>query len=242
MKAPLLLLFASLAAGAAELRVAAAASLAEAMGEIVSAYEKAHGTKVTPVFAGSNVLARQIEEGAPLDVFVSADKATMEKSAAAGLVRDVAPLLSNALVVAVATDSEAKVSSAEDLGTFRRIAIGDPTAVPAGVYTKEWLVKKGLWESIGPRCVGSENVRSALAVLEAGNADAAIVYRTDAAVSKKVKVAWTVPEGEAPAVVYPAAVCTATRQPAEAERFAGFLRSEEAKKIFTARGFGWVGE
>jgi molybdate transport system substrate-binding protein len=240
VKALLLYLLIPLAATAGELRVAAAASLAEAVTEVAAAYQKTHGTKVTPVFAGSNVLARQIEEGAPLDVFLSADEATMDKVAKAKLVNDVTPLLTNALVVVVPAEAEARVSATADLAEFKRIAIGDPVAVPVGVYTKAWLTKAGLWESIAPKCIGSENVRAALAAVEAGNTDAAIVYRTDAAISKKVKVGWTVPTGEAPAIVYPVAVCTGTKQPDEAKRFADFLKSEEAKKIFTARGFGLV--
>ena len=238
MKALLLLVLTALAAAAGELRVAAAASLAESVNEVATAYQKAHGTKVTPVLAASNVLARQIEEGAPIDVFISADEATMTKVEKAKLVNNVTKLLTNSLVVVVPTESDAKASGGSDLANFKRIAIGDPAAVPAGVYAKTWLTKQNLWESIGPKCVGCENVRAALATLESGNADAAIVYKTDAAVSKKVKVAWTVPAGEAPAIIYPVAVCTATKQADEAKKFADFLKSEEASKIFTARGFG----
>ncbi|MCW1887162.1 molybdate ABC transporter substrate-binding protein [Luteolibacter flavescens] len=238
MKALLLLLLASLAATAAELRVAAAASLAETVTEIAAAYEKAHGTKVTPAFAGSNVLARQIEAGAPLDVFISADEATMKKVEEAKLVRDVTKLLTNSLVIVVPAESATTVTSGKDLANFKRIAIGDPAAVPAGVYAKTWLTGQKLWDSIGPKCIGSENVRAALAAVESGNADAAIVYKTDAAISKKVKIAWTVPASESPAVIYPVAVCTGTKQADEAGKFAGFLKSEEASKIFAARGFG----
>jgi len=238
MKALLLLALTALAAAAGELRVAAAASLAESVNEVATAYQKAHGTKVTPVLAASNVLARQIEEGAPLDLFISADEATMAKVEKAKLVSNVTKLLTNSLVVVVPAESDAKVTGAADLANFKRIAIGDPAAVPAGVYAKTWLTKQNLWETIGPKCVGTENVRAALAAVESGNADAAIVYKTDAAISKKVKVAWTVPAGEAPAIIYPVAVCTATKQADEAKKFADFLKSKEASKIFTARGFG----
>jgi molybdate transport system substrate-binding protein len=238
MKALLLLVLTALAAAAGELRVAAATSLAESVNEIAAAYQKANGTKVTPVLAASNVLARQIEEGAPIDLFISADEATMTKVEKAKLVSNVTKLLTNSLVIVVPNESDAKVTGGADLANFKRISIGDPAAVPAGVYAKAWLTKQNLWDSIGPKCVGCENVRAALAALESGNADAAIVYKTDAAVSKKVKVAWTVPAGEAPAIIYPVAVCTATKQADEAKKFADFLKSEEASKIFTARGFG----
>lgn len=242
MKATLLrtALFLSLGwiARADEIRVAAAASLAEAVTEISAAYEKEHGEKATPVFAGSNVLARQLEEGAPLDVFISADEATMEKVLKAKLVKEPTPLLTNALVVVVPVDSSATVSSAEDLLKLKRISIGDPAAVPAGVYAKTWLSKAGLWEQVEPKCVASENVRAALAAVDSGNVDAAIVYKTDAAVAKKAKVAWTVPDDALPPIIYPVAVCTGTKHEEEATRFAAFLKSEKATAIFKARGFG----
>ena len=223
---------------AAELRVAAAASLTEAVTEITAAYAKESGKKATPVFAASNVLARQIEEGAPIDVFISADEANMTKVAKANLVKEPTPLLTNSLVVVVPDDSSAKIGSAADLDGLKRIAIGDPAAVPAGVYAKAWLSKAGLWEKIQPKTVPSENVRAALAVVEAGNVDAAIVYKTDAAISKKTKVAWSVPAADVPAIIYPVAICTASKQADEAKKFVEFLKSEKAAAIFKARGFG----
>jgi molybdate transport system substrate-binding protein len=246
MKRTLLRSFIALGLGfvarAEEIRVAAAASLAEAITEISTAYEKETGAKATPVFASSNVLARQIEEGAPLDVFLSADEATMEKAVKAKLVKEPVKLLTNSLVVVVPADSDAKVGSAADLAKLRKIAIGDPVAVPAGVYAKAWLSKAGFWDKLQDKFVGSENVRAALAAVEAGNADAAIVYKTDAAISKKVKVAWSVPEGEAPPIIYPVAVCSGSKHAQEAERFTKFLKSEKASTIFKSRGFGLKAE
>jgi molybdate transport system substrate-binding protein len=225
-------------ARAGEIRVAAAASLAEGVTEICKVYEAEHGSKATPVFAGSNMLARQIEEGAPVDVFISADERTMQKLLKAKLVEEPVPLLTNSLVVVVPEDSSAKIGAAVDLGGFKRIAIGDPAAVPAGVYAKAWLTKAGLWEKIEPKCVASDNVRAALAAVESGNVDAAIVYKTDAAVAKKAKVAWTVPTADVPLIMYPMAVCTGTKHEADTKRFAAFLKSEKATAIFKARGFG----
>ncbi len=235
--------FAILATGllahADEIRVAAAASLTEAVTEIATAYGKeAGGNKATPVFAASNVLARQIEEGAPIDVFISADEANMTKVEKAKLVKDSAPLLTNALVVVVPNDSSAKVGSAADLDGLKRIAIGDPAAVPAGVYAKAWLTKAGLWDKLQAKTVPSENVRAALAAVESGNVDAAIVYKTDAAVAKKSKIAWTVPTADVPAIIYPVAVCTASKHTEEAKKFVEFLHSAKATEIFKARGFG----
>jgi molybdate transport system substrate-binding protein len=233
------LLATGLLAHADEIRVAAAASLTEAVTEIAAAYGKeSGGGKATPVFAASNVLARQIEEGAPVDVFISADEANMDKVAKANLVKDSAPLLTNSLVVVVPNDSSAKIGSAADLDGLKRIAIGDPAAVPAGVYAKAWLTKAGLWEKIQPKTVPSENVRAALAVVESGNVDAAIVYKTDAAVAKKCKVAWTVPAADVPEIIYPVAVCTGSKHAEEAKKFVEFLHSAKATEIFKARGFG----
>lgn len=233
------MLFCTTLVQAGELRIAAAASLAESVTEIAESYQKAHGTKITPVFAGSNVLARQIESGAPVDVFVSADERTMDGLVKKDLINkeSVAPLLSNALVVVVRADSAHPLNSAEDLAKLSRIAIADPAAVPAGVYAKTWLTNRGLWESIQPKTVGAENVRAALAAVEAGNVDAAIVYRTDAAISQKVKIAYTVPDTETPAIVYPVGICRDTRDAEESKRFLAFLRDKAATDIFRKRGF-----
>jgi molybdate transport system substrate-binding protein len=239
---PLTFVATALLARGDEIRVAAAASLAEAMTEVCTGYEKEHGGKATPIFAGSNVLARQIEEGAPVDVFISADEATLEKLLKAKLVKEPTPLLTNSLVVVVPEDSSARIGVAADLRNLKRIAIGDPAAVPAGVYAKAWLGRAGLWEQIGPKCVANENVRAALAAVESGNVDAAIVYKTDAAISRKVKIGWTVPAGDAPAIVYPLAVCSESKHAVEAERFATYLKSEKAAAVFKTRGFGIAGK
>lgn len=232
-----MLLFAVAHAG--ELRVAAAASLAEAVTEIAKHYEAEHATKVTPVFAASNVLARQIESGAPVDVFLSADERTIDGLVKGGHIGkdSVKPLLSNALVVVVPADATRSIASANDLTGLSRLALGDPAAVPAGVYAKAWLSKAGQWDALQAKCVGTESVRAALATVEAGNADAAIVYRTDAAVSSKVKIAFTVPAAETPAIVYPAAVCARSHDAAAAKKFVDFLGSEKAAAIFRKRGF-----
>ena len=234
-----LLLIAHLA-HAGEVRVAAAASLSESITEIGAVYQSSHPeTKITPIFAGSNALARQIESGAPVDVFFSADEKTMNALVAGGRIdkEAVAPALSNALVVVVASDSTLSIQSADDLAKLRRLSIADPAAVPAGVYAKTWLTGRGLWEKIEPITVGAENVRGALAVVEAGNADAAIVYRTDAAVSRKVKVAFHVPAAESPAIIYPVALCKDAPNAAEAKPFVEFLQGEQAAAIFRKRGF-----
>ena len=181
----IILLLLTVSARADELFVSAAASLTDAMKDIGGRFEKQTGTKVTLNFAASSLLAKQIEEGAPADIFVSADEAQMDR-----LQKQIAPqtrrdLLTNKLVVVERQDAKLPLDKLDDLqsSAISRIAIADPKAVPAGVYAREVLTKKKLWDSLQSKIVPAENVRATLAVVEAGNADAAFVYKTDAMIS-----------------------------------------------------------
>jgi molybdate transport system substrate-binding protein len=189
-------------------------------------------------FGGSNDLARQIRAGAPAEVFVSASAERMDEVQGAGFVRpaDRVDLLSNRLVVVVPAAAATALASASDLLTVRRLALGDPEAVPAGIYARQWLEKSRLWERVRERVVPALDVRAALAAVESGNADAGIVYRTDAAISKRVRVALQVPEGEAPRIVYPAALLATANGPAP-RAFFEHLRSAEARAVFERLGF-----
>lgn len=240
---PILILFLSaLSLAAAEIRVSAAASLTQAMEKIASLYEAAHGDTLLLNFAGSNVLARQIEAGAPADVFFSADEANMAALLEKKLVdaSTITPLLSNSLVVIAPSDSALKIDSAAGLAatSIRRIALGDPAAVPAGVYARQWLESKGQWQAVAPKVVALANVRAALAAVESGNVEAGIVYKTDAAISSKVNVLFEVPSAEAPAIRYPVALCREAKQPEAGSRFLAFLKSPEALAVFRDHGFG----
>jgi len=192
----------------AEVNVCAAASLTDVMKEIAAAYEKQSGDKIMFNFAASSLLARQITEGAPADIFFSADETKMDDLEKAGLIvpetrRD---LLSNSLVIVVPNDSKLTIASPDELITkAQKIAISDPRAVPAGIYTKEYLSSLGLWEKLESKMVPTENVRAALAAVESGNVDAGFVYKTDANISKRVKVAFGVPVEKGPAIRYPVA-------------------------------------
>lgn len=186
------------------------------------------------------MLARQIEEGAPADVFISADEAQMDR-----LHKQIAPetrkdLLTNKLVVVIRSDSSARIAELADLtkAPFARIALADPQAVPAGVYAREVLKKAGLWEKIEPKIVPAENVRAALAVVEAGNADAAFVYKTDALSSSKVRVALQIPAELAPKIFYSMAILANSAHRVDAGRFLEFLKSDEAVQVFEKLGFG----
>lgn len=226
---------------AAEIRVFAAASLTDSMKEVASAYEKESGDRIVFNFGASSTLARQIEEGATADIFFSADEAKMDGLAAKGLIVNGTrkDRLSNVLVIVVAGENGAAVNSPRDLAAERikRVALGDPRAVPIGVYAREYLEKLKLWDAIKPKVVATENVRAALAAVEAGNADASIVYKTDAAISKKVKVAFEVPLEEGPKIRYPVAMVKDAREPRAARKFLIHLNTEEAGNVFKKYGF-----
>lgn len=237
------LAFSILAAGqllAEEITVFAAASLTNALTEIGADYEKATGDKVRFNFAAANTLARQIEAGAPADVFFSADEAQMDVLANKGLIDKGTrkALLGNMLVI-VTAPSGPVITKVADLGgsAIKRISVGDPKAVPVGVYAKKHLEKLGLWEALQPKLVPAENVRTALAVVESGNAEAGIVYKTDAAISRNVKVALEIPAAEGPKIVYPVALVADSRHAAAAKKFLARLADKEAGAVFTKLGF-----
>ena len=226
---------------AEQLQIFAAASLTDALKEIAPAYEAASGEKLQFNFAASNALARQIQEGAPADVFISADEAKMESLQRAGKILDGTrqSLLSNTLAVVVEIDSPLKLDSAQALTqpAVKRIALADTKGVPAGVYAKQYLEKIGVWEAVKDRVVPTENVRAALAAVESGNAEAGIVYKTDAAISKAVKVACEVPAKEGPDISYPFAVVKESKNPEAAIKFLDYLKSEPVLAIFRKYGF-----
>jgi molybdate transport system substrate-binding protein len=221
-----------------ELLVFAAASLTDALGEIGAAFEARTGVRVIYSFGGSNALARQIQAGAPADVFVSANLERMDELERAGLVRpaDRVSLLSNRLAIVVASSSELVVQLPRDLARARRLALGDPEAVPAGVYARRWLDGLGLWVRLSDRVVPTLDVRAALAAVESGAAEVGIVYRTDAALSRRVRVAFEVPAAEAPRILYPAAVLLSSTAP-EGRAFLDHLRSPRSRAVFTRLGF-----
>jgi len=226
---------------ATQITVFAAASLTDSLQEIGAAYEQRTGEQVVFNFAGSGTLARQIEAGAPADVFFSADEARMDWLESRSLVvtNSRRSCLGNMLAVVVARGEGAAVRSADDLATprVRRLAIGDPRLVPAGIYAKAWLEGRHLWKAVEPKVVPTENVRAALSAVEAGNVDAAIVYRSDAFISTKVRVALVVPGEEGPAIRYPVARLKASGQPLAAQAFLDELRRPEAQRVFARRGF-----
>src|SRR5438874_3750707 len=196
--------------------VSAAISLTDALTAAAREFARAGGGTIRFNFGPSNVLARQIINGAPVDLFVSADAAQMDVVAQAGLLDDQSRvnLLTNQLAVVVPNDRQRIFGSINDLAApaYRRVAIGDPAAVPAGVYAKQYLEREGLWAQIASRVVPSASVRAALTAVESGAADAAIVYRTDARMATRATIAWIVPADRGPTIVYPAGIVRTSKE------------------------------
>jgi molybdate transport system substrate-binding protein len=223
------------------LHVAAAVSLTDVLSDVGRRWDADGNPKVEFNFAASNVLARQILEGAPVDVFISADEAQMDRVISGGSAdtADRVILFTNQLVVVVPTGHALPGPPPDSLAdnAVKRVAIGDPQGVPAGVYAKTWLERLGLWRRTEPKIVPSASVRAALVAVEASNADAGIVYRTDARGDAKVTVAYEVPIADAPAILYPAAVLKHAAHPEAARKFIAFLQSAASRDAFTASGF-----
>jgi molybdate transport system substrate-binding protein len=228
---------------AGEITVFAAASLTDSLKEVAASYEKTTGEKVRFNFAASNVLAQQIQAGAPADIFFSADAAKMDALDKVGLIaRDTRKdLLGNSLVI-ITTDEKLTFTKADDLKqpSIRRLALGDSKAVPAGIYAKAWLENAGLWVALQPKIVSAENVRAAMAVVESGNAQAGIVYKTDAGISKTVRIAFEIPTVGGPTITYPAAVMKDSRNGPSARKFLTYLADTKADEIFAKHGFSVI--
>jgi molybdate transport system substrate-binding protein len=222
-----------------DLLVAAAASLSGIAPELTRACHDATGIDLRFNFAGSNTLARQIAEGARVDVFVSADAAQMDVVERAGRVvpGSRADVIGNQLVLIIAS-SPPRLLRPDDLasGAVRRVAMGDPAAVPAGVYGRRWLEAIRLWAAVGPKVVPLTSSPGVVAAIAEGRADVGIVYASDAQARSGIQIAHRVSIDDAPRIVYPAAIITGGRL-SLAQQFIDFLRGNRAQEIFTAAGF-----
>jgi molybdate transport system substrate-binding protein len=240
----LCILLAPLAARAQELTVFAAASLTDAMKDIAALWVQAGHPALRTSFGSSSTLARQIEQGAPVNLFASADEKWMnylaEKNLIAADTRK--DLLGNDLVLVVPANEPKHVTIkpgfdlAKLLGPSGRLAVGDPAHVPVGIYAEQALKKLGAWDSIAPRLARTDDVRSGLLLVERGEAPAGIVYATDAAVSKGVMVAGIFPAGSHDAITYPFAL-TKAGDTAQARALMTFLQGPQARDVFLKRGF-----
>jgi molybdate transport system substrate-binding protein len=230
------------AAPQAEVVVFAAASMVVALDPIAAKYEADTGTKVSIGYASSSALAQQIQNGAPARVFISADPAWAGRLQDSGHAAQRVDFLGNSLVLVVPATAGDAVKTLEDLkgDAVQHIAIGDPATVPAGQYAKEALVTSGLWESLGPKIVPGMDVRQALLYVERGDAEAGIVYATDAKGSSAVRVVTTLDDQLKAPVRYSLVLTAQGKQDRAAADFFKHLLGDEAMEAFEASGFSRV--
>lgn len=228
---------------AADLTVFGAASLTNAFDEVGALYEKETGRKLQLSYASSSTLAKQIEAGAPATMFASADEDWMDYLAKKNLI---APdsrktFLGNRLVVVVPLERKQDIALVPGVDFARflgggRWVTGDPAHVPAGKYAQAALTKLGAWPAAQPKLVSADSVRAALALVERGEVAAGIVYATDAAISKKVRVAGVFPENSHPPVTYPIALL-AGHSDADARALIAFFTGPDAARVYKKHGF-----
>jgi molybdate transport system substrate-binding protein len=225
----------------------AAASLKNALDDTNAAFTRATGVKVVSSYAASSALAKQIESGAPADVFVSADLKWMDYVAEHKLIKPDTRinLLGNKLVLIAPKDSKldkVEIAKGFDIAKIAgdgRIAVADVKAVPAGLYAKAALESLGAWATAEPRLAMAENVRATLAFVARGETPIGIVYETDAKVEPNVKIVGVFPESSHPPVIYPVAATASGGNPAT-PRYLGFLRAGGAKAILEKYGFSFL--
>jgi len=225
-----------------ELNVSAAVSMKDALAEIQKNYqEKNPNVKLIYNLGASGALQKQIEQGAPADIFISAAPKQMNDLEGKNLVNKTTRknLVENKLVVVVPKDSKLEITKYEDLTKegIQKLALGETATVPAGQYAQEVLKKLQLWDKVQDKVVFAKDVRTVLAYVETGNVEAGIVYKTDAASSDKIKIAAAAPEGSHQPIVYPAAVLSGSKQAKDAEAFLAYLFSTESKAVFEKYGF-----
>ncbi len=231
------------AAAAERLLVFAAGSLQGSVDEVARAYERAGGARVAVSYAASSVLARQIEQGAAADIYITASPKWMDRLERRRWLRPGTRgnLLGNRVVLVAPADRAAPVTIHSGFPLARllgsgRLAMGDPDYVPAGVYAKAALETFGVWQAVAGRLAGTPDVRRALALVARGEAPYGIVYATDAKAEPRVAVVGVFPAHSHPSIDYSAAIPAASVHP-EAERFLGYLWSPKARAVFRAHGF-----
>lgn len=225
-----------------ELTVSAAASLKDAMEIIQHTYEEEHPEiKLHFNFAGSGSLQQQISQGAPVDLFFSAAKDKFDLLVEGGLIakEDGIELLGNELVLVIPNEGDSTITHFDDLLNEKvdKVSIGTPETVPAGQYAKESLEKMGIWSDVEAKMVYAKDVRQVLSYVETGNVAAGIVYKTDAFVSKKVRIVATADMETHSPIVYPVGIIKASTHYEAADDFYRFLQSEDALKVFEEYGF-----
>lgn len=225
----------------AAIRVSAAISLKDALSALKEMYAKKEpNLEIQFNLASSGMLQKQIEEGAPVDLFISAGKKQMDELAAKGLIIPATrqDLLGNEIVLIVSKEKKRSIRSFADLpAKAQSISIGQPESVPAGKYAKETLTNLKLWGKVEKRIMFAKDVRQVLAYVESGNVDAGMVYQSDTVVLKSGVVVTVAPKGSHSAILYPMAVIKASKQSASARKFMEFLKTPEAARIFAGYKF-----
>jgi molybdate transport system substrate-binding protein len=222
------------------LSVSAAASLKDALADVETAYAKSHThLEFSNNFGSSGTLAMQIDQGAPADVFLSAAAKPIDDLEAKGLIvaGTRGNLLRNSLVLIAPLDSGLRDFQGLTGNSVRTIALGDPASVPAGQYGRQTLASLHLLDQLNAKLVLGKDVRQVLTYVETGNADAGLVYATDAQISSKVRVVATAPDSTHDPIVYPVAVIKGSRNEQAARSFVDYLSSADAKAIFVKHGF-----
>jgi molybdate transport system substrate-binding protein len=228
-----------------ELTVSAAISLKDALDEVKQLYAESHpGVSIAVNYGASGTLELQVEQGAPVDVYISAASKQMDTLESKGLLLEGTrkDLLGNEVVLITPQDSSA-ISSFQDLAkpNVKQVALGEPTTVPAGQYAKEVLTYFGIYEAVRAKAIWAKDVRQVLTYVETANVDGGIVYSTDARSSSKVKIVAQAPDASHAPIVYPVAVIKSSKNPTAAKQFATFLGSPEAGAVFQKYGFTLAG-
>lgn len=225
-----------------ELLVGAAASLEPAMKEVQILYEEQHPeVDLNFTFASSGTIEQQIREGAPIGLFVSAAEKQMDALSEDNLIITTSrmDLFKNEVVLIVPEDSKLEINNFNDITKANIIAIGDPESVPAGQYAKKIFEELGIWDAVYEKATLGKDVTEVSAWVSSGDADAGIVYRSDALISNSIKIAAGAPEGSSIAI-YPAAVIAGTKVKNQAEEFLAFLDTKDSSDIFMKYGFGII--
>ncbi|MFH4745609.1 molybdate ABC transporter substrate-binding protein [Vibrio harveyi] len=232
----------SAANAATELKVYAASSMTNAVNDIAQQFETKYDVTVTPVYGGSSSIARQILNGAPADIFISANTKWMDYLVKSKAVKNdsVTNLVRNSLVLIAPKASTIEPFDFSDANAWNqalegnRLALGNPVSVPAGMYAKESLTNLGVWKKLERQIAPAKNVRLALALVERGEAPLGVVYKTDALLTDKVKVVGEFANDTHADIIYPAAI---VKESTQSEQFFEYLKSDDAKKVFAQYGF-----
>lgn len=224
-----------------KLMVSAAISLTDALEDIKVLYEEENNVELTFNLGGSGSLAQQIQQGAPVDVFISANQEWMDTLEGADLVIEATreDITGNKLVLITGKDSPINYGSIVDISAedIDQIAIGNPESVPAGMYSEQLLHTLDMWDSLEDKLVLAKDVRQVLTYVETGNVDIGFIYESDALTSNSIKVLATAEDGSHDPIIYPAAVLKDTKHEKEASDFVSFMASDEAQMIFVKHGF-----